>query len=86
MATFQKTSVLYTHSQYFVWLLRAVTPKEREREEEKRGEVQEGCSRSVWTKSLLSIDVDRSSNTPIKFQIEIFFLNFYFMALIHDKF
>lgn len=38
-----------------------------------RGEVQEGCSQSTWTKSLLSIDVDHYSNMPIKFQIEIFF-------------
>lgn len=72
MATFQTNSVLYTHSQYFVWLLIVLMLKERVRERKKRGgEVHEGCSLSVWTKSLLLIDVDHSSNMLIKFQIEI---------------
>lgn len=74
MATFQTNSVLYTHSQYFVWLLIVLKLKERVREEEKRGEVHKGCSLSVWTKSLLLIDVDHSSNMLIKFQIEIFLI------------
>lgn len=37
MATFQTNSVLYTHSQYFVWLLIVLMLKERVRERKKRG-------------------------------------------------
>lgn len=86
MATFQTNSVLYTHSQYFVWLSIVLMLKERLRERKKRGGRCTKAVLSVWTKSLLLIDVGHSSNTLIKFQIEIFFFNFYFMALIHDKF